>query len=223
MRSVFPCVKICGLVAVEDAAAVNASGAAYAGFVFWPRSKRAISLDEAVALRAALDERIVSVGVFVDAPVEQIASAFNAGAISVAQLHGDESDASIARLRDGAPGIEVWKAFVVHDERDIARANDSCADLVLLDAGRGSGRTFDWLLLSSLNRSFALAGGLTPENVEGALSSVPKTAPLSVLDVSSGVEASVPDPYGRPRKDVSKIVAFMEAVRGSADARNPLP
>lgn len=208
-----PCMKFCGLSQMADVEAVNAVGPAYVGFVFWPKSPRAVTDEEALALRGALDERIVTVGVFVDEPIDHVAELFRAGTISIAQLHGAEDETYLDDLRGLAPDLEVWKAFQVSDEADIARANESGADLVLLDAGRGCGQRFDWNLLTGVNRSFALAGGLDAENVADAVTRVPATAPLVVVDVSSGIEADEAAPDGRRRKDLGKMQRFAAALR----------
>ncbi|MCD8317197.1 MAG: phosphoribosylanthranilate isomerase, partial [Eggerthellaceae bacterium] len=114
----------------------------YIGFVFWPRSKRNVTPDEALEMRRAADGDIKSVGVFVDADPAFIGRLYEAKAISVAQLHGNEDDAYITDLKEAFPGLEVWKAIQVHGRDDIEKASSCPADFVLLDAAMGSGRTF---------------------------------------------------------------------------------
>ena len=210
-----PKVKFCGLSHVSDIAAVNEAAPEYVGFVFWSKSKRAVDAERAKALRDVLDNTISTVGVFVDEDVAVVASLLKQGIISIAQLHGTEDDAYIARLRDlvGRP-IEVWKAFEVHDPSDVDKANASCADLVLLDGGKGEGNAFPWELLGGMTRPYALAGGLSPENIEGALE---RCAPV-IVDVSSGIECK-DDPVGSadsntPHKDAQAMRSFMDKVRG---------
>lgn len=216
-------VKFCGISQAEDAAAINelmekGLGPDYVGLVFWAKSRRAVVPHEAHKLRATLDGRVRTVGVFVDADVQEIACLHEQGVIDVAQLHGSEDDAFIARLRDAALGLEVWKAFEVPSgERGaevVARANASSADLMLLDAGKGEGNAFDWSLLGALTRPFALAGGLDAHNVGEALA---RCSPVMV-DVSSGIEVKTRSADGRTRKDVRRMQAFMRAVRGDPDA-----
>ncbi len=212
--SVPPAIKICGLCRLDDVPLVNDIAPEYAGFVFWDRSKRGISADEARALRTALDDRITTIGVFVDAPVEDVAALYEAGAIAVAQLHGTEDEAYLRDLRERCPLLVIWKAFEIAGPEDVACAQGSSADLVLLDAGKGSGTSFDWPLLAGVDRPFALAGGLNPDNVAEALRQCAAAGVVpAVLDVSSGVEADERAADGRTRKDPAKMAAFVQAVR----------
>ncbi len=233
-----PAIKICGLCQSDDVEVLNNVLPDYVGFVFYDQSKRYVTADEARALRAALDARIATVGVFVNAPTEKVAALFDIGTISVAQLHGAEDEAYIQELRDRCPDLVIWKAFEITDGTDIARAQQSSADLVLLDAGKGSGTLFDHALLAGIARPFALAGGLDPQNVSEALAQCAAIGVMpAILDVSSGVEADdrtatatdhaaddrtataddhAPDdhtPAGRTKKDPDKISAFIQAVR----------
>lgn len=214
-----PAVKFCGLCCPEDVAAFNELLPEYAGFVFWPRSKRADADDVAARLREALDVRIASVGVFVDEAPERIARLYERGVISAAQLHGSEDAAYIEELRAGVPGLCIWKAFEVNGPASIAAANACNADFVLLDAGKGAGETFDWSLLQGMERPYALAGGLDAGNAVLALQ---RCTPV-MLDVSSGIEASPSlEPLAasarKPRKDPAKMTAFLRAVRGDPSA-----
>lgn len=179
-----PAIKFCGLSHEGDIAAVNEIMPEYVGLVFWPKSKRLVSAERAAALREALDPAIETVGVFVDAPVEEVAELVESGIISVVQLHGSEDAAYISELRRCAPEAEIWKAFEVHSAEDITRANASTADLVLLDGGKGEGNVFPWELLDQLERPFALAGGLTPNSVKDAI----ERCNPRIVDVSSGIE-----------------------------------
>lgn len=198
-----PRIKICGLTRVQDIEAANRLHLDYIGFVFAPGSRRYLAPVQARALKERLDPAIQAVGVFVDAPPEQAAALLNAGIIDIAQLHGREDDACIARLRT-LTAAPIWQAVRVETAADIARANASPADRILLDHGPGgTGRTFDWTLLRGIARPYLLAGGLTPANVRAALA---RTAPCAV-DVSSGCETG-------GVKDEEKMRAFVEAVRG---------
>ena len=129
-------IKICGLTRPEDVRAVNGARPDYAGFVFWPRSRRAVDAAAATALRRALDPDIPAVGVFVDQPLEEIAALLRDRTIDIAQLHGHETPEDICALqRLGRP---VWKAFKVRSPEDVRAAEESPADLVLLDNGYGT-------------------------------------------------------------------------------------
>ena len=141
-------------------------------------------------------------GVFVDSAVDTVADLFFTGAIRVAQLHGGEDEAYIAALRRAAPGLTVWKAFQIASPADVAAAERSTADAVVLDSGQGTGRRFDWALLAGVKRPYVLAGGLTPENLPEALA---RLRPWAV-DLSSGVETD-------KDKDRAKILAAVAAAR----------
>ncbi len=201
-----PKIKICGLTRPEDIDAANELLCDYIGFVFAPRSRRALTEDAAAKLKARLDGRIKAVGVFVNAPPEQIAGLLRAGVIDIAQLHGTEDEAYIARLRAlcAPEGCELIQAFRVETERDIERAVQSTAEHILLDHGAGgTGERFDWALCSNVTRPFFLAGGLGPENAAEAA----RAAHPYALDVSSGVETD-------GKKDPEKMKEFVRAVRG---------
>lgn len=196
-------VKICGLSRPQDVAYVNQARPDWCGFVVnFPKSRRSVTPEALRALRRELDRRVVPVGVFVDQPVEAVAGLLNDGTIAAAQLHGHEDERYVAALRAMAPGKEIWKAFVVRGETDLAAAAAFPADRVLLDSGRGAGKTFDWSLLKNFPRPYLLAGGLTTDNVARAVADL---GPYGV-DVSSGVET---DGY----KDREKMAAFVAAVR----------
>lgn len=196
-------IKICGLTRPEDVRYVNMAKPDWCGFILnFPSSRRNVTPEQARALRAGLDPDIRPVGVFVDRPAEEVAALLNSGVISVAQLHGREDDAYISVLRTLAPGCVVWRAFQLRSQADLAAADASGADLVLLDNGRGTGQTFDWSLAGSVHRPFLLAGGLTPESIPRAVAAL---RPYG-LDLSSGVETD-------GVKDPAKIQAAVTAAR----------
>ena len=194
-------IKMCGIRRPEDISAVNEVLPDCVGFVFFPGSKRYITTETAAELRKSLSPAIRAVGVFVDETPETVASLLNSGVIDTAQLHGHEDEAYIARLRclTGRPLIQ---AFRIRTADDTAKAQRSPADYILLDAGAGDGKTFDWCLLDAVTRPYFLAGGLDPENVSRALR---ERKPFAV-DVSSGIETG-------GFKDISKMRAFVRAVR----------
>lgn len=195
-------IKICGLLRPEDARAVNEAMPDYVGFIFYDKSRRAVTQQQAQALRMAIDPAIKTVGVFVNESHKRIAALYQEGIIQVIQLHGEESNDEIAALRTLLPTAEIWKAFLVRSRQELAAAEQSMADLVLLDNGFGTGAKFDWSLLTNFHRPFLLAGGLTPQNIPEAME---RFHPFA-LDVSTGVEtAGVKDPC--------KIFAAVAAVR----------
>jgi len=123
------------------------------------------------------------------------------GVIDVAQLHGSEDDDYIVRLR-ALTGKPIFRAFKVKSESDLPAIENCAADLVLLDSGAGTGKTFDWSLVQSVQRPYFLAGGLDPDNVADAIAAL---HPYGV-DVSSGIETD-------GVKDESKMAAFVAAAR----------
>lgn len=197
-------IKICGLTRAQDIQTANALQLDYIGFVFAPKSKRFVPPEQAKQLRRQLTPGIRAVGVFVNAPPEQIAALLADGTIDIAQLHGQEDAAYIARLRS-LTRAPIWQAFRIENTEDISRANASPADLVLLDHGAGgTGERFDWTLLHGMARPFVLAGGLTPQNAAEAIA---KAHPYAV-DASSGCETN-------GVKDPAKMLAFVNAVRNT--------
>lgn len=197
-------IKICGLHRPCDADYVNEALADYVGFVFYANSKRKVTEEAALALRHAINPAIETVGVFVDAPIDQIASVYSQKIISIIQLHGGEDNAYLEQLRKRMPKAVIWKAYQVRSSEDLKEAQASMADMVLLDNGYGAGVCFDWSLLVNFPRDFILAGGLTAENIPLAIA---KFHPLAV-DLSSGVETA-------GTKDKEKILAAVSAAKRS--------
>lgn len=194
-------IKMCGLRREADVEAVNELRPEYIGFVFFPGSRRYVAPETARALRAKLDPGIRAAGVFVDEDAETVARLLEEGVIDLAQLHGHEDETYLAGLRKRTEKPLV-RAFRIQSAEDALRAQESTADMILLDAGAGDGKTFDWRLLRGMDRPYYLAGGLTPENVFRA---VRELKPWGV-DVSSGIET---DGW----KDPAKMRAFISAVR----------
>ena len=206
-------IKICGLTREQDIEVVNELLPDYMGFVFWERSKRNITPEKAAHLKAKLDKRIKAVGVFVDADIDFVYSLIKCGTIDIAQLHGNEDEDYIRRLREKINSgldseseeseIRIIKAFNVNNLTSFEEVEKTSADFVMLDSGKGSGVTFDWDKIQSFDRPFFLAGGLGVENVQEVIE---KINPYAV-DVSSGVETD-------GVKDREKIVQFVQIVRG---------
>lgn len=194
-------IKICGLSRTEDIACVNRLLPDYIGFVFWPKSRRAVTREQAAQLRSLLSPLIQAVGVFVDAPVEEIAGLLEDGIIDIAQLHGEETEADIRYLQE-TTGKPVIKAVKVRERSDVEAWLSSGADYLLFDSGMGSGKAFDRSLLGEITRAYFLAGGLGPDNLEPVLA---QGGPYGV-DLSSSVET---DGY----KDPEKMRRVVELVR----------
>lgn len=193
--------KICGLFRPEDIVYANQVRPDYIGFVFWERSRRYVNREQAAALKEKLNPEIKAVGVFVDAPCEEIIALLRDGIIDAAQLHGSETEADVRRIQE-ASKKPVIKAVQVRDRRDVEAWQNSAAEYLLFDSGKGSGVTFDWGLLDSVHREYFLAGGLGVENLRQVLEQI---APYGI-DVSSGVETE-------GRKDLEKMRAVAEIVK----------
>ena len=194
-------VKFCGLRRTEDIEYVNELKPEYIGFVFAKKSKRYVTPDEAKKLKNLLDPKIKACGVFVNEDIDEVVRLLREGIIDIAQLHGSEDEAYIGELKSRTKAC-VIKAFEVKGEETVAAAKGSSADMVLLDSGKGSGMVFNWQLIKGISRPYFLAGGLTPENAEDAISVLSPYA----LDVSSGIETG-------GYKDKAKMEHFIQAVR----------
>ena len=195
-------VKICGIRRMEDIEIVNRYKPDYIGFVF-ADSKRRVSHDLAYELKLNLDSDIISVGVFVDASLNEILKLFEEGVIEMAQLHGSESEEYILTLKEKTNSeLKIIKAIEMSEDVDLLKYNNSRADYLLLDSGKGSGKTFDWSLIESdLNKEFFLAGGLDISNISDEIKEFDPYA----IDLSSSLEV---DGF----KDESKIKELMEAI-----------
>lgn len=197
-------IKICGIKRIEDVEVLNEYKPDYVGFVF-AKSKRQIDGDKAFFLRNNLDKSIKSVGVFVNHKMDEIEEFVADGTIDCVQFHGDESEDDIQYIKQKHPHIQVFKAITVNSHLDILKWENSSADFLLLDNGKGgTGKKFNWEVLQeigNLKKEIFIAGGLTPENVKDVL----KLKPFGV-DVSGGVETD-------NVKDKEKIKKFIKEVR----------
>lgn len=199
-------IKLCGLSRTQDIEAANCLKPDYIGFVFAAKSKRRVSYLKAAELKSKLNSDIKAVGVFLDDDLDTVGALMNLGIVDMVQLHGSEDEEYIAKLRN-ITDKPIIKAFIINNADDVRRAEESTADYILLDGGKGSGKVFDWSLLSGIKRSYFLAGGLNADNAENA---VKKLHPYSV-DVSTGIETD-------GVKDTEKMTAFVAAVkRGDAN------
>jgi phosphoribosylanthranilate isomerase len=201
-------VKICGITREVDALAAARAGAHAAGFVFYAKSPRCVSAQRASELTRVLPPFVTSVGLFVNAPAEEVRQTLAAARMDLLQFHGEETpeycrqfEAPYMKAVRVRPGVDLLQYA--------ARFHDAKA--LLLDAfvegvQGGTGRSFDWSLIpQDLPLPVVLAGGLTPENVTEAIRAVRPCA----VDVSGGVEAS------KGIKDAAKIRAFMTGVRNA--------
>lgn len=199
--------KICGITRVEDALAAAAAGADAIGLVFYAKSPRAVSVEQARQIIAALPPFVTTVGLFVDVERDELRQILAQVPLDLLQFHGDES----AEQCEGH-GRPYIKALRVKAGDDVAAqvARYPGAAGVLLDTfvegvPGGTGLAFDWSLVpSGLSKPVILAGGLTPENVAAAIARVRPYA----VDVSGGVESA------KGIKDADKVRAFIRAAQG---------
>lgn len=208
-------VKICGLSDAGAIAAALSAGADYVGFVFFSRSPRHVSLDQAVQLAQNVPAGVGKVGLFVDARDDEIAAAARSGAIDYLQLHGQENPDRVAEIRAHF-GLPVIKAIPIAASEDAERAAsfELVADMLLFDAKPpvsknalpgGNGLVFDWNLIAGRKwaRPWMLSGGLNVDNVADAI----RISGARMVDVSSSVERAP------GIKDIAKISAFIETAK----------
>ncbi|MGE8497449.1 MAG: phosphoribosylanthranilate isomerase [Pseudomonas sp.] len=194
--------KICGITRIEDALVAIDAGADAIGLVFYAKSPRAVSVAQAKAILAALPPFVTTVGLFVDIERDALNAILAEVPLDLLQFHGDETLADCEGY--GRPYIKALRVKQGDDVAAQIAAYPSAAG-VLLDtfvAGvpGGTGEAFDWSLVPrGVKTPIILAGGLTPDNVRGAIEQV---RPYGV-DVSGGVEAS------KGIKDAAKVRAFV--------------
>ncbi len=199
-------VKICGITRIEDMQAACKAGSDALGFVFYAKSPRNLSIEQAAALLQALPPFVQSVGLFVNADPAFVRSVLAAAPLDLLQFHGDETPEYCKQFNR-----PYLKAVRVRPETDLVKYGLDFADAraLLLDAyvpgvPGGTGERFDWRLIpADLPKPIVLSGGLNADNVAEAVQVVKPWA----VDVSSGVEAAP------GIKDAAKIAAFIEQAR----------
>jgi len=198
-------VKICGLSRPEDIDAVNEVKPDYIGFVFYPKSKRYIPPSKAVELRKRLLPDIKIIGVFVNEEINVVKDLLIEGTIDIAQLHGQEDENYIRKLKKLTGVKPVMKAISVKTAADIEEWEGSAADYLLLDHGAGgTGQQFDWGMIPTITKPWFLAGGLCEENIDAALD---KGA--YALDISSGAETN----GVKDRDKIKKLVTHIQGTK----------
>lgn len=217
--------KICGIKRKEDIAIINKYDIDYVGFVF-ADSSRKVSNETAAILSDELKRlnndkygnkdysNIIPVGVFVNDHIDRIVNLFADGIISIAQLHGDEDEEYIKSLKVKAlektgQDLLIIKSIVIKTEDDALKWQSSICDYLLLDSGKGSGKTFNWDLIpnnmkKSFDKPFFLAGGLNSNNLAIAIE---EFKPFAV-DLSSGVEI---DGF-KDEKKIKKVVDIVKNI-----------
>jgi phosphoribosylanthranilate isomerase len=198
-------VKICGITRVDDALAAANAGVDAIGLVFYAKSPRYVTIEQAQIIVAAIPPFVSIVGLFVNAPKAEIESVLSQVRLNLLQFHGDETPSDCEQIN-----LPYYKAIRVRTDTNLVQyaAEFNSARALLLDAYNeaefgGTGQTFDWNLIpNNMTKPVILAGGLTAENVDSAIRQVQPYA----VDVSGGVEQS------KGVKDAEKIVTFMRTV-----------
>ena len=208
-------VKICGLTQPSDVHAVAQAGAVYCGFVFFPKSPRNVSFEQAAAMAVEAPIGLAKVALTVNADDAFLDALTAAVPLDMLQLHGNETPERVQEVKSRY-GLPVMKAVGVADADDLLALDVymKVADQILVDAKPpknadlpgGNGLTFDWRLIAGRRWAvpWMLAGGLTPTNVAEAIA----MTGARQIDLSSGVE-SAPGV-----KDAALIRSFMAAVKG---------
>jgi phosphoribosylanthranilate isomerase len=207
-------VKICGLTRLEDAGLAVESGAWAIGMVFHPDSPRHVDVEQAAEIATAFRRRCEVVGVFVNAPLDDVLRTLGSVPLTVLQLHGDEGPSYCAEAGRRS-GLKVMKAVRAKDVHAVRSLSSYKTDFHMIDAYvpgtyGGTGERFDWELAAAHpgGTPLVLSGGLTAENVREAIA----IARPFAVDVSSGVE-SAPG-----IKDSYRMQSFFEAVTSATAA-----
>lgn len=206
-------VKVCGVTNVADARAVADLGVWAIGMIFHPPSPRACDPDAAQAIGAELHRRTELAGVFVNAPLDELAELAELASLTVVQLHGDEGQAYCREVARRT-GCKVMKALPAADAATVRRLDQYPVDLHMLDAhvrGRrgGTGETFPWELARERRSGIPLvvSGGIDAENAPAAIEA---TSPFAV-DSASGTEAAP------GRKDLAKVRSLLRAAEQASE------
>jgi len=205
-----PQVKICGLTRVHEAVTCASLGADAIGLVFYPKSPRAVTLEQAKTISLALPLTVCRVGVFVNENYDTILQTAGTARLQAVQLHGMESPALVEKL--GAQGLTVIKALFSHREPLFTTAGHYPAAAFIVECGvgplpGGNAEAWDVSLIKDFAKDFplVLAGGLTMDNVAHAINQGQPDA----VDISSGVER-------RPGiKDLFKVKQFIAATQNN--------
>ena len=200
-------VKICGLSEPNSLTAAIEAGADFIGLVFYPPSPRHLDIEIAKYLTSFIPDNVETVGLFVNADDTILEQTLNNVPLTMIQLHGDETPERITQIKDKF-NLPIIKSIGISNADDLRQAvqYESVSDWLLFDAKPeelpgGNGTSFDWSYLKDYKgaKPWMLAGGLTPENAQEALSLISPDA----LDVSSGVESA------KGIKDADKIRSFI--------------
>lgn len=198
-------VKVCGVTSVADALMVSAAGADALGLVFYSKSKRNVSLEQAAEICKAAPPFVATVGLFLDAEASFVKQVLAAMPLTLLQFHGSESPEYCAQFQRpylkavGMKGLAEAGGFAAYADR-YPDAQGFLVDSHAPGAAGGTGEVFDWTQVPhAYAKPIILAGGLTPENVAEAI----RISRVYAVDVSSGVESSA------GIKNAAKVHAFI--------------
>ena len=211
--------KICGITRIEDALSAAEAGADAIGLVFYAKSPRAVSVQQARAIIAALPPFVTTVGLFVDASRQELDEILAAVPLDLLQFHGDESPEECERLAAGDPWIKAGRVGEGFAFADFSLQYRQAAGFLLdalVEGYGGGGVPFDWQWIpeawvSANAPRVVLSGGLNAHNVGEAIARLQPCA----VDISSGVESA------KGIKDAVLMAQFIEAVR-LADSKKPM-
>lgn len=198
-------IKICGLQRPEDAEYISEfEEIAYAGFVFFEKSRRNVTVQQVLEIKKHLRSDIKTVGVFAEHSAEEIADTAAKAGLDICQLHSDETNEDCGKI-----DLPVWKAIVMKDASalETAESYTNASGFVLdSDSGKkrgGTGKTFDWETAESFSRKYftVLAGGISSENILRAYSIVKP----DVVDLSSSVEENGYKSYDKIKELINTV------------------
>lgn len=202
-------VKMCGIRRMQDVLYANEVQPDYIGFIF-AKSKRYIKPQDAAILQKQLDPSIKTVGVFVNEPVDSMLNTAKIVGLDVLQLHGDETEKEIKKIREKS-SLEIWKAVRVQTVEDIIKAEELSIDRLLLDnfskeAYGGTGKVMDIALIeqAKITKPYLIAGGLHRDNLQEIIQRLHPQG----IDISSGIETD-------GCKDLEKMKEIMKITGGN--------
>ena len=204
-------VKMCGMKREEDIAYANEVRPDAIGYIFFSKSKRYVTGEQAKELDQKLDQNILSVGVFVNETLDKVVEIAKKVPLDVIQLHGDEDKDYIEQLKQKTDR-QIWKAVRVKETNDIKQAEDLSVDKLLLDTfteekdmygGTGKVMNYELIPKEGISKPFFIAGGLHNKNIKEIIE---KVHPYGI-DISSGIETD-------GHKDLTKMKEIMEITGG---------
>lgn len=209
-------IKVCGMTNTEQVMQLDDLGVEFAGFIFYPKSPRYVFRHmPRPEIKKIKGQHINKVGVFVNAPVDELLQTVDDCGLHLVQLHGDETPKYCEKVADY---VGVIKAFRLREDDQVlwkVKDYQDIADMFLFDTEGtgygGTGRKFNWSMLQGLNinKPFFLSGGIGPDDVEAiaSFSNDPVAKDLFSLDVNSKFE-TIPG-----LKDMQAVTKFVQAIK----------